>query len=536
MSRTTGTPIRAVCYVRVSTVEQAHGYSLETQETATVRLARELGAESIEVLRDTFTGTELDRPAMNRLRDQIRARQCQVVVMYDIDRFGRDLTDMLLVLREIDRAGIDLRFVNVGWENTPNGRILLQMRGAIAEFEHAQILERTRRGKTAKAAKGMLRTYAKPYGYTFDKRTDTLSVFEPEARWVRRMFEWCADEGMTTYRIAERLAALGVPGPKGPTWDYTQILRMLRSHTYIGRLVRKDERPEWAPISVPPIVDEAVWHRAQQTLAASKRFNRRRTLGEYLLQRLVHCGHCGGMLTVAATGPKDRRWTYYVCPRRYPRKFGPDVARCPARPIPTTVLDVLVWDVLDRVLADADGYVAGLREATVADRSPLETRIGQAEARLAQATRAIDRVHRAYARGVMDEGEHGRYVAEFQGEAEAARLDVEALGRALRDTARLETMADTLRSVAESAAADGANMSFAGRQKIVRFMISQVVIFATGEVHIHGALLGPERGVADDPSPLRSEAASMEKHAVLKLAREYATGETPAPRRPRTER
>ncbi len=136
----------------------------------------------------------------------------------------------------------------------------------------------------------------------------------------------------------------------------------------------------------------------------------------------------------------------------------------------------------------------------------------------------------------MDEGEHGRYVAEFQGEAEAARLDVEALGRALRDTARLETMADTLRSVAESAAADGANMSFAGRQKIVRFMISQVVIFATGEVHIHGALLGPERGVADDPSPLRSEAASMEKHAVLKLAREYATGETPAPRRPRTER
>jgi site-specific DNA recombinase len=510
---------RAVCYVRVSTVEQAQGYSLETQEVATVQLARALGAESIEVLRDTYTGTELDRPAMNALREKVRRRQCDLVVMLDVDRFARDLTDQLIVMREIDRADVALQFVNLDWENTPNGRLLLQMRGAIAEFEHAQILERTRRGKTAKAASGKLRAYAKPYGYTFDKETDTLRVFEPEAQWVRRIFDWSADEGLSTYRIARRLAELGIPGPKGPTWDHTQIWRMLNSRTYVGRLMRKDERPEWAPILVPPIVGEAVWERAQRTLAASKRFSARRTKGEYLLQRLVRCGQCGGLLTVAATGPKERRWAYYVCRRRYRTKFGPGVVPCTTPPVRTGALDVLVWERVERIVADPDGYVAGIRDASAEDRSPLQLRMKEAEYRLAQATKAIDRIHRAYARGSMDEMEHGRYLVELRSDAAAAEHDIEVLGRALQDTSRLEAMAANLRAVASIVMENGPDMPFIARQKVVRLMIDKVVVSNTGVVQIFGADTFTDAPADGSPLPFRSEVATIEQRAMKKLRR-----------------
>ncbi len=164
--------MKAVCYARVSTLGQVEGYSLQTQKEETDNLARALGADEIIYVEDAYTGTELNRPAMNKLREMIRDNECDLVVAYDPDRISRDLTDLLIVTREIDKAGVPLRFVNFEWENTPAGRMFLQMRGAIAEFEHALILERTTRGKTKKASTGKLRTAAQPYGYRFDKVKD----------------------------------------------------------------------------------------------------------------------------------------------------------------------------------------------------------------------------------------------------------------------------------------------------------------------------------------------------------------------------
>src|SRR5579875_1366259 len=111
-------------YTRVSTLDQAEeGLSLDTQREAGEALARELGASSVEVLEDAFTGTSLDRPAMNRLRDMVRARQVDLIVVYDPDRCSRDLSDLLIVTREIERAGVRLEFVNFDWQRTPQGML-----------------------------------------------------------------------------------------------------------------------------------------------------------------------------------------------------------------------------------------------------------------------------------------------------------------------------------------------------------------------------------------------------------------------------
>ncbi|MGB9859122.1 MAG: recombinase family protein, partial [Moorellaceae bacterium] len=134
---------KAIVYARVSTQDQALGFSLATQKELCEKKARDLGATEIEIIEDTYTGTELHRPALDYLRRQVSERQVQLVVVYDPDRLSRDLTDLLLLCREFDGAGVRLEFVNFDWERTPQGMLFLQMRGAFAQFEHALIKERT---------------------------------------------------------------------------------------------------------------------------------------------------------------------------------------------------------------------------------------------------------------------------------------------------------------------------------------------------------------------------------------------------------
>lgn len=503
--------MKAVCYARVSTPGQAEGYSLETQHAATEQLARRLGATAIEHIEDTYTGTALNRPAMNYLRDLVRRRACDIVVVYDPDRFSRNLTDLLIIAREFDRAGVALHFVNFSWEDSPTGRLFLQMRGAIAEFEHALILERTTRGKTRKAALGKLRTYAQPYGYRFDRDTDSLVIYPPEAAWVQRIFEWWVQEQLSTWAIAQRLAALGVPGPKGPTWSYVQVWRILRSRTYVGQLVRRDERPDWEPVRVPPIVDEALWQQAQTLWERRKRFNPRSTRGTFLLQGLLRCGACGRRLTVFTTTQRGRRWSYYTCRGRHRRVFGPEetMTRCPTKPIRTDDLDQQVWDQIRQFLAHSEQYVDELRQLEAVRQGPIHQRLAEARARLRHAREAEDRVHRAYVvLNALDEATYARYLAECRETAAAAQRDIDTLAGMLRATADWEA----LRRAVQSAAARPGSLEdrpFPERQAMVRDLIDEVVVF-NDRIEIHGAL---------EP-PVMPSATNMEKRAVQKLLRE----------------
>jgi site-specific DNA recombinase len=473
--------MKALVYTRVSTVGQAEGFSLATQREACEKKARELGADEILYLEDTYTGIELDRPAMNQLREHVRNRDVDLIVVYDPDRFSRDLNDLLIVTKEIDRAGISLQFVNFEWQNTPQGILFLQLRGAIAQFEHALIKERTTRGKRKKAAQGKIRCYAKPYGYRFNKETDELEIEPSEAEVVRKMFEWYTrdEEPLSSYAIAKKLAEEGIPGPAGKGWLYSSVLRMLKNETYAGILRRKDEQPDWEPVRVPPIISRETWEKAQARLNENKRFNPKRTSGEFLVQRLVFCGLCGHTLTVVTRTKDDRSWSYYTCTARYQRKFGKDAdfTPCKLKPVRTTVLDDLVWEQLSTLLKDPNKYVEYLQKQRQADVDLPRRRLEETEKALKHTQAAKERVNKAFFSGYITEEEYKRYIAEYTETERRQREEIEHLKAVIADRERALEGATALRMYANLFANSIDNLPFEKRQEIVRKLVKRVVVF-----------------------------------------------------------
>src|SRR5262249_50182063 len=148
----------AAIYARVSTTEQAdRGFSLPAQIEACQAMAQREGyaVPDQHIFVDDYTGTSLHRPQFTRLRDLIRQRVVHAVFVYDLDRLSRKLVDQLVVSDEFEEAGVALRIVTMP-ENakTPEAEMFRSMRGVIAQYERAKILERCRGGSMRRVKDG----------------------------------------------------------------------------------------------------------------------------------------------------------------------------------------------------------------------------------------------------------------------------------------------------------------------------------------------------------------------------------------------
>src|SRR5439155_3899574 len=128
------------------------------------------------------------------LREAVRARAFDVVLVHDPDRLSRKLAHQLLLVEELERAGVRLEYFTTPREDTPEGRLLLNVKGVVAEYEREKIRERTTRGKKQKAREGHLPGGSCPYGYRSDPtQPGGLGIHDDEARVVREMFRWLTE-------------------------------------------------------------------------------------------------------------------------------------------------------------------------------------------------------------------------------------------------------------------------------------------------------------------------------------------------------
>ncbi|MGI9953190.1 recombinase family protein [Moorellaceae bacterium AZ2] len=488
---------KAIVYARVSTQDQALGFSLATQKELGEKRARDLGATEIEIIEDAYTGTELNRPALSYLRQQVVGGRVQLVVVYDPDRLSRDLTDLLILCREFEAAGVRLEFVNFDWQRTPQGILFLQMRGAFAQFEHALIKERTQRGKAKKAASGKIRCYAKPFGYDWDAENDTLVINPREAEIVKQIFDWLTDPlaPLTPWQITRRLSQLHPQGPRGKGWIYSTVLRILKNPVYTGRLLRKDEQPDWKPVLVPAIISPTTFAKAQEVLARSKRFNPKATRRQFLLQRLLVCGECGRTLAVFTHRSAGKNeYSYYTCPRRYPRKVDArgKEERCVLPPWNTTELDGAVWEAVASFLANPDlvqQYITQERSS----RSQISQRLAEARKRMEKIKQVLERIDRAYlVLGTLTEEEYQRYRREEERAMQEVKEDLARLERISGDgEGALFTSTRSLRWYVEVLAASIAHLDFPAKQTVVRELVRQIRIYADGRVEVEGFFAPP---------------------------------------------
>jgi len=164
--------MRIAIYSRVSTSHQVEHQTIEQQLerlTAHVRAHAADGwvLDPAHVFRDDgYSGAALARPGLDRLRDAVKGREVDRVLVTAPDRLARNYVHQMVLLEEWTQAGCVADFLDRPMSDDPHDHLLLQIRGAVAEYERTLIAERMRRGRLARLRDGMLLpwTYT-PYGY-----------------------------------------------------------------------------------------------------------------------------------------------------------------------------------------------------------------------------------------------------------------------------------------------------------------------------------------------------------------------------------
>jgi site-specific DNA recombinase len=266
------------------------------------------------------------------VRDLAAEGLIQAILVYAPDRLSRRYAHQILLIEELARAGVETLFVRAPRGSTPEDELLVQFQGMIAEYERAQILERSRRGKRHRARQGEVSVLSgAPFGYHFIRKTDHSAAYyeidEEQARVVRRVFELYGVDGLSIGAIAHLLNEQAIPTCKRRgRWERSTVWGMLRNPAYKGqacfgkttiaprqRITRpirlrggvatrnsaSHERPreDWITIPVPPIVSEETFALAQERLEANKAHAPRRTVTPSVVQGLVSCAKCGYALS-----------------------------------------------------------------------------------------------------------------------------------------------------------------------------------------------------------------------------------------------
>ncbi len=149
--------MEAAIYARVSTERQDLQQTIDSQVAILTAWVRRQGyhlADEHVYCDRGFSGARLDRPALDRLRDDARAGLFDVVAILTPDRLARKYAYQALILDELRRAGCRVVFVQHPVSDDPNDQLLLQIQAAVAEYERAVLGERFRRGKRHQARTG----------------------------------------------------------------------------------------------------------------------------------------------------------------------------------------------------------------------------------------------------------------------------------------------------------------------------------------------------------------------------------------------
>ena len=505
--------MKVALYARVSDPKEKRG-TIESQIDALQAFARENGHEVVDsyVCRDRYTGVELARPELDRLRDGAEAGAFEAVLVYDPDRLSRKYVYQILIMEEFERLGIPMIFLNKRPPDDPSGVLLVQIQGAVAEYERAKIVERYRRGKLYRARQGEVFWNSIPYGYRRIPRRDAmpahLVVDEAQADVVRQIFAWHADTGMSIRQVAHRLTREGYPTPKGGEhWGETTVHRILRREAYLGVLYynrsvstlvqssdggapqrKRVARPvaEQITISIPALIDREVFERSQARHERNQRFSPRNLHEEqWLLRRLLRCGRCGLKCHCVA----DKRRPHM--PPSYYYRCGPP--RLPGHPIchPSHArahpLDALVWNEVRKHLLQPNLLLRAHMKAPeppMLDSSLLSSQIENAQRRLRCIGEERRRLLDAYQYGFLEKKEFEDRASTVARRTEMIRKEIQALQEGQRDASEGRKLLERLQDFTSVATRRLDTMRFSERQALVRTVIEQVVL-SGNIVHIY---------------------------------------------------
>ncbi|NIR87117.1 recombinase family protein [Candidatus Bathyarchaeota archaeon] len=505
----------AAIYARVSSEQQKEDKTISSQTEALLEFARDqnYSVPSEWVFEDEgYSGSTLVRPGLEKLRDLASEGQLQALLVYSPDRLSRKYAYQVLLIEEFARYGLDVLFLKSPRANTPEEELLLQFQGMIAEYERAQIVERSRRGKRHRAKLGSVNVLGgAPYGYRYVKKTEHseayYEVIEREAEVVREIYRFFTEERWALGAIARQLSDKGIPTRTGKErWDRSVIWAILRNPAYKGKACfgkteiverrkvtrrlrqrggysprssanRERPRDEWIEIPVPAIISEETFNLAQELLHRNRQLSLRRTKEPSLLQGLLVCGECSYAYYRTSTRTSKRKIYYYRCLGSDDYRY-PNGRICSNRPIRQDYLDELVWSQISELLANPElirqEMERRIRQAL--DSGPVQKRKDVLVKEQRRIQKGIDKLLDAYQEDLLSLSELRQRIPNLKKRetavtSELQNLEAQQIDRArfLQVSANMEHLVSQLRRKAES-------LDVTERQKILRTLVKEIFV------------------------------------------------------------
>lgn len=505
----------AAIYARVSSTQQKEEKTINSQTAALVAFAKSEGYSVPDewIFEDAgYSGASLVRPGLERVRDLAAEGQIQAILVLAPDRLSRKYAYQILLIEELSRNGVETVFLKSPRNETPEDQLLLQFQGMIAEYERAQILERSRRGKRHRARQGEISVLGgAPYGYRYIRKQDMQAayyeVIETEAAVVRQIFALYTINGLSIGAIARQLSEEGITTQRGGArWEHSVIWAMLRNPAYYGkacfgktqvaervRITRPTRlrgehaspshahldlpRDQWIEIPVPPLISETTFELAQERLADNKKHAARRTLEPSIIQGLVSCRQCGYALYRTSTRTSARKISYYRC-------LGSDAwryegrPRCDQRPIRQDLLDELVWSEVVRLLEDPTLIETEIsrRLDAARDAAPTKRQQDALNRDLIRVQKSMERLLTAYQEALLSLEELRQRMPDLRQREQRLRAELQSLNAQSADRANYLRLTQTLSAFLGRLRESADTLDIKERQQVMRLIVKDVVV------------------------------------------------------------
>lgn len=370
---------RAAAYVRVSSEDQADGWSLDGQEKALREYGERNGYKVVQVYQDDMSGSKAARPGLDRMLMDAHAGLFQAILVYHTSRLFRNVA---LARRYKDllrnKLNIDVIFINqpVFEPNDPNGFMMEGVSELFDEYYLYQLRFWTSLGKKTRAQKGMWNGTL-PFGYVTDEETGEPVPHPKNSKGLVMAFEAYATGNYTDRKIADLLNQEGYTttgnwGERPFTKD--TVNRMLKNEFYLGFVKYKGEL---YPGKHPALISQELFDKCQEVRNSHRK--RSRAVGVrrhvYVLASLARCNRCGLTLRCGATssGKKTRYYRHMARLRGYEcevpdQGIRADDLEAEWAQLMTSIALPDDWrNRIEKLVSDADEREAILRERKVVE-------------------------------------------------------------------------------------------------------------------------------------------------------------------------
>lgn len=421
---------RVVAYLRVSSVSQIDGYSLDAQERLFKELCKNKGWQIVSIYREEGKSAHVDsihkRPMFRKLLDDAKKGQFDLVIVHTVDRWSRNLRVALESLGMLGKYRVGLVSItesNIDY-STPQGMLQMQMMGAFAQYSSESLSVHVKKGLGQRAIEGK-HNGTIPFGYEScwekgEKGEKTLRcnpehpggmhIHPKESKAVKELFKRYAIGTVTLSQMAKYLNDKGfrtrntkriedacgnlTSGPK--LFTNASVRGILHNPFYMGKIKHRDKL---LPGMHKPLVTKTLFNMVQATL--KKNSGRSETLQskpqrEYLLKGLARCAYCG-MPMWAQTYHNGRK---YYREHRASRSIDQCIAH--GGTIPCEIVDNQMIELVKAIELKPSWLEEVLSVISLKDE------VTRVDKERKQVTTKLKRMARAYIDGLLPDSEYSR--------------------------------------------------------------------------------------------------------------------------------